>query len=916
MRKALALLAMSLFMGSTLFAQTDETKLFPESIDPAVDYRPTEVLLPQSPLSMQILFIGGYDSVETRAGRALAKQWHDFIGFTPAGPGETGMGWVSVNHERIVADDRIGDGGGMTVFKVERAADGTLQIMDQNLNDGRAGKYFNVQFENVGETGMNCAGITSLADGRIWTAEEWFRSSVNSIYQGGNGIRDTSDFTISTPEFPGFDGQTIKKVDNMNYMVEIDPRNAEAVRKQYNWGRGGWEGGVVMPDNKTVYLGEDARPGLFTRFVADNPGDFTSGTYSYYAYDEATETAYWKDYEITDIEDAANLSASNGYADGARTFRGAPFVGDSAAAMFIRNEWVAAYNGRVYWAETGNQGFWNEFTDYRLHKSSPTSIADYNGNGYNGKIGNWHLEAARFRFPDLKNVSNDSVREWLTASQNFTDAHGRILCYDPATSETHVFLEGGPYPGDGNSSSVSVNAGYPEKHLSNPDGLNFITTPQGKTFMIICEDLNQSSYNSVPAEAQGNRACELWALDMDLAEDAIAQAQAMGKPIIEAISPSDLIRISTTPIGSEVTGAQQTSDGKTLLVNSQHPSTSNPFPFNNSLTYAIHGWDKLAELAERRVAKLKVYENNGSVNTEVMSGDTVYIDNLSGRDIRFEAIMEPEIINGSVFFDITGPVNSTKQENYFRYITPVAGGAPVQSGTYTVTIIPNDQLNRAGNDGIPRTYEVTLMDTTVQTPASPVVGLNLYENAGSVFASITDGDTVYVSNVPSRDLRVEVLTNPQIINGSLFIDIQGPVNSTKVENYFRYIAPLGGTAAPMAGTYTVTVTPYDQPGATGNAGTPVSFTFTVMDSPSGMREATSAPAVAQFNVYPNPVMESLNFNKMTSVAIYNELGQRIAVYENVKTINVNDFRQKIGSGKTFFVMPSGGEKAVRIVLED
>ncbi|MEO0639624.1 MAG: hypothetical protein AAFY70_07860, partial [Bacteroidota bacterium] len=64
MRKALALLAMSLFMGSTLFAQTDETKLFPESIDPAVDYRPTEVLLPQSPLSMQILFIGGYDSVE------------------------------------------------------------------------------------------------------------------------------------------------------------------------------------------------------------------------------------------------------------------------------------------------------------------------------------------------------------------------------------------------------------------------------------------------------------------------------------------------------------------------------------------------------------------------------------------------------------------------------------------------------------------------------------------------------------------------------------------------------------------------------------------------------------------------------------------------------------------------------------
>ena len=35
----------------------------------------------------------------------------------------------------------------------------------------------------------------------------------------------------------------------------------------------------------------------------------------------------------------------------------------------------------------------------------------------------------------------------------------------------------------------------------------------------------------------------------------------------------------------------ETSDGKSLLVNSQHPSTDNPFPYNNSLTYAITGWD-------------------------------------------------------------------------------------------------------------------------------------------------------------------------------------------------------------------------------------------------------------------------------------------------------------------------------------
>ncbi|MEM7656184.1 MAG: alkaline phosphatase PhoX, partial [Bacteroidota bacterium] len=641
MKKVVLLLSM-LFIGLAAFAQTDESVLFPESIDP-LDYRPTEVRLPASPLSMQVLFVGGHDSVETRQGKALAKQWNDFIGFTPAQTGEGGMGWVSVNHERIVADDKIGDGGGMTVFKIERATDDSLAILPQTLNDGRSGKFFNVQFENVGETGMNCAGITSLADGRIWTAEEWFRRSTEAYYRSGAGIRDTTPWTVSGSGFPGFDGQTINKVDNINYMVEIDPRQAEAVRKQYNWGRGGWEGGVVMPDNKTAYLGEDARPGLFTRFIADTPGDFTQGSYSYYAYDEANEQGYWVDYPINDVRDAANLSASNAFGPSAVDTIGKVFIGPDAAAMFIRNEWVAANDGKVYWAETGNTGFWNEFTDFRLHQSSPVSIADYNGMGYNGKIGSWHLEAARMRFPDLNNVSNDSVREWLTAGPNFIDAHGRVLCYDPVTEQTTVFLEGGPYPGDANSTSQSIADGYPEKHLSNPDGLNFITTPQGKTFMVICEDLNQSSYNSVPADAQGNRTCELWALDMDVQNPTV----------------QDLIRITQVPLGAEVTGAQQTSDGKTLLVNSQHPSGSNPFPFNNSLTFAIHGWDKLAEVAERRVAGLKLIDANAdTMITMIKYGDVVEVNDLEDRKLAMEVVMEPQSINGSIAIDLTGAMDA------------------------------------------------------------------------------------------------------------------------------------------------------------------------------------------------------------------------------------------------------------------
>jgi secreted PhoX family phosphatase len=79
--------------------------------------------------------------------------------------------------------------------------------------------------------------------------------------------------------FPGYNGTKIKKYQNFNWMVEIDPRTAKAVRKQYNWGRQGFEGGAVLPDNKTVILGEDGDAGasLLTKFVADTPGDFTKG---------------------------------------------------------------------------------------------------------------------------------------------------------------------------------------------------------------------------------------------------------------------------------------------------------------------------------------------------------------------------------------------------------------------------------------------------------------------------------------------------------------------------------------------------------------------------------------------------------------------------------------------------------------
>ena len=181
MKRFYLVMVLVLSFSASAFSQV----LFDVRVDP-VDL-PTTVQVPASPLRIQPLFIGGTDEVVSNAysgsiETTVAKEWHDFIGFTPVAPSDNEtdpnvLGWISVNHERILMDDVIGDGGGMTAFKIaEEPGTGNIIVVEQTLNDGRTGKFFNVDFINtVGETGMNCGGIISVVDGRIWTAEEWFR---------------------------------------------------------------------------------------------------------------------------------------------------------------------------------------------------------------------------------------------------------------------------------------------------------------------------------------------------------------------------------------------------------------------------------------------------------------------------------------------------------------------------------------------------------------------------------------------------------------------------------------------------------------------------------------------------------------------------------------------------------------------
>ena len=547
--KRLSLLFSSLLMSGLLYAQ-DGISFEPNF---NTDWNTMSTAqYPEAPIKTQILFTGRVDTVQTTDhygkanGEAIAKENHDFIGISPDG---VNAYRISVNHERTDRNDETGDGGGMTTFKVVRNDDGEFNLVETELEDGRKGKFHNVDFENtVGVTWTNCGGIIS-PDGRIWTAEEYPKTKA----QGNNSVKgflkDTGDVVVGKGKLVHFindsaqvlTGHTLKAYENQGWMVEIDPKSGKAIRKQYNWGRMSFEAGCMMPDNKTIYLAEDLRPGMFTKFVADKAGDFTTG--SLYVYDQKDThgaDGHWIKMDNSAIREMVELSDS-AYKRG--------------ATMFIRLEWVTEIDGKVYICETGYDNVCKDKNWVSRHNLG-------------GEYAQHHQDRATAQGALLDTTGQ-------AGAIPYADYYGRVLVFDPATDEMNVFLAGGPEYDTKESQAI---ADYPSVHLSNPDGLGKVNI-NGKSFMIINEDLNGTSYNRVPAEAiaSGFKACEMYMLDMS----------------IENPTLNDLIRIGVGPKGSELTGGNGTQDGKTILVDIQHPSGSNQAPYNHAATMAMVGWDNL-----------------------------------------------------------------------------------------------------------------------------------------------------------------------------------------------------------------------------------------------------------------------------------------------------------------------------------
>ena len=139
-------------------------------------------------------------------------------------------------------------------------------------------------------------------------------------------------------------------------------------------------------------------------------------------------------------------------------------------------------------------------------------------------------------------------------------------CYtvcDLKTNKIRVLLNGGVNPKD----SLMC--------FSSPDAMTSVTI-KGKEYLVISEDTGGDKNGSASAQvaAKGEVYNEVYFLDL-----------AIQNPTL-----SDLQRFMMAPEGCETSGDMLTPDGKTYFVSIQHPSSTNPAPFNKSCVIAINGF--------------------------------------------------------------------------------------------------------------------------------------------------------------------------------------------------------------------------------------------------------------------------------------------------------------------------------------
>ncbi len=233
---------------------------------------------------------------------------HDFTGYVGIA-GSSELGYLAVNHEN--------GPGGVSLANLHLDTSTNLWVID----DSQAVDFYNTALVT---TVRNCSGGISPW-GTVITAEE----NTSSGDANNDGYQD------------------------VGWLVEVDPETAQVVNygngqeKLWAMGRMNHENVVVSNDQVTAYYGEDGGTDCVYKFVADTPGDLSSGTVYVLKMDlplsgndPSSSTATWIQVPNTTKADRNNLSSVAG-ALGGTDFNG------------VEDCEISTLDGKIYFAAKG-----------------------------------------------------------------------------------------------------------------------------------------------------------------------------------------------------------------------------------------------------------------------------------------------------------------------------------------------------------------------------------------------------------------------------------------------------------------------------------------------------------------------------------------------------------------------------------
>ncbi|MGE4473263.1 MAG: PhoX family phosphatase [Sulfuricurvum sp.] len=194
-----------------------------------------------------------------------------FVSDTPDGQSVMQIGntiQMVSQFEYVTADGSGADRYGilpamMNLSTLTQAADGGLSVS----------KVSNIDSSSVGGLWITCAA--SLTPWNTHLGSEEYEPDAKKVELGTGSGTDT----LGGPN-AYFGDTTTAKVYNYGYIHEttVTEAGATTVKKHYNMGRFSHELAAVMPDNKTVYFGDDGSYTMLFMYVADTAGDLSAGT--------------------------------------------------------------------------------------------------------------------------------------------------------------------------------------------------------------------------------------------------------------------------------------------------------------------------------------------------------------------------------------------------------------------------------------------------------------------------------------------------------------------------------------------------------------------------------------------------------------------------------------------------------------